>query len=141
MFINHRGRPKTIVSDHGAEVTSNAIFAWSKNQVVARHYTAPGKPMQKGYIESFNDKMRGELLNESLFRNLTHARQATSARGTDYNTARLHSSSSYRTPAAFAAHITTTGSVTARTNGSMPQPVAQPAPQGVTLAKTLIATG
>ena len=130
-----------IVSDHGTEFTSNAIFAWSKDQGVAWHYIAPGKPMQNGYIESFNGKMRDELLNESLFLSLAHARQAIAAWVADYNTARPHSSLSYRTPAAFAAQITATGSVTALVNGSVPEPVAQPAPQGVTLAETLIAAG
>ena len=139
--IAQRGKPAMIVSDHGTEFTSNAMFAWSKDQGVAWHYIAPGKPMQNGYIESFNGRMRDELLNESLFLSLAHARQAIAAWVADYNTARPHSSLSYRTPAAFAALITATGPVTALANGSVPGPVAQPAPQGVTLAETLIATG
>ena len=56
--------------------TSNAVFAWAKDQGVAWHYIAPGKPMQNGHIESFNGKMCDELLNESLFLGLTHTRQA-----------------------------------------------------------------
>jgi len=64
-----------IVSDHGTEFTSNAILAWSKEHKVEWHYIAPGKPMQNGYIESFNGRMRDELLNESLF-GLDHARSA-----------------------------------------------------------------
>ena len=139
--IAQRGKPAMIVSDHGTEFTSNAIFAWAKDHGVVWHYIAPGKPMQNGYIESFNGKMRDELLNESLFLSLAHARQAIAAWVADYNTARPHSSLSYRTPAAFAAQITATGSVTALVNGSVPEPVAQPAPQGVTLAETLIAAG
>lgn len=141
VLIARRGRPEMIVSDNGTELTSNAIFAWTKNQRVAWHYIAPGKPMQNGYIESFNGRMRDELLNESLFLGMAHAREAIAAWVADYNTARPHSSLNYRTPAAFAAEITATGSGPALVNGSVPKPVAQPAPQGVTMAETLIAAG
>jgi transposase InsO family protein len=48
---------------------------WSKEHQVEWHYIAPGKPMQNGYIESFNGRMRDELLNESLFLDLDQARQ------------------------------------------------------------------
>ena len=56
-----------IVSDHGTEFTSNAILALSKDHRVEWHYIAPGKPMQNGFVESFNGRMRDELLNEDLF--------------------------------------------------------------------------
>ena len=56
-----------IVSDNGTELTSNAILAWSKDQKVEWHYIAPGRPMRNGYVESFNGRMRDELLKESLF--------------------------------------------------------------------------
>ncbi len=56
-----------IVSDNGTELTSNAIFAWCKDHKIDWHYIASGKPMQHGYVESFNGKMRDELLNETLF--------------------------------------------------------------------------
>ena len=46
-----------IVSDNGTELTSHAIFAWAKDQRIAWHYIMPGKPMQNGYVESFNGKM------------------------------------------------------------------------------------
>ena len=68
------------------------------------HYIAPGRPMQNGYIESFNGRMRDELLNESLFIDLDQARQLIGAWVTDYNTARPHSSLGYKTPAAYAGH-------------------------------------
>ncbi len=63
-LLERRGKPGMIVSDHGTEFTSNAILAWSKEHKVEWHYIAPGKPMQNGYIESFNGRMRDELLNE-----------------------------------------------------------------------------
>lgn len=53
-LISRRGKPDTIVSDHGTEFPSNAILAWSKDDRVDWHYIAPGKPMQNGYVESFN---------------------------------------------------------------------------------------
>jgi len=56
-----------IVSDNGTEFTSNAVLRWSKEHRVEWHYIAPGKPMQNDYIESFNGRMRDEVLNESLF--------------------------------------------------------------------------
>lgn len=72
-LIFDRGKPGMIVSDHGTEFTSNAILAWSKDHKVEWHYIAPGKPMQNGFVESFNGRRRDELLNESLFLGLNHA--------------------------------------------------------------------
>src|SRR6266702_8868530 len=57
----------SIRGELGTEFTSNAVLRWSKEHHVEWHYIAPGKPMQNGYIESFNGRMRDELLNESLF--------------------------------------------------------------------------
>ena len=101
-LISTRGKPRMIVSDNGTEFTSNAILSWAKDHRVEWHYIAPGKPMQNGYIESFNGRMRDELLNESLFMDLNQARKLISAWIADYNTARPHSSLGYKTPAAYA---------------------------------------
>jgi putative transposase len=73
-LIKRRGKPGMIVSDNGTEFTSNAMFAWAQDNRVAWHFIAPGKPMQNGFCESFNGRMRDELLNESLFLGLDHAR-------------------------------------------------------------------
>jgi transposase InsO family protein len=67
VLIGVRGKPQMIVSDNGTEFTSNAILARAIDHQVEWHYIAPGKPMQNGYIESFNGRRRDELLNESLF--------------------------------------------------------------------------
>jgi putative transposase len=132
-LIARRGKPGMIVSDHGTEFTSNAILAWSKDHKVEEwHYIAPGKPMQNGFCESFNGRMRDELLNESLFFSLAHARSAISEWVEDYNIARPHSSLGYQTPAAYAGSITATGSDAALFEGPAPPPVAQPASYGVT---------
>jgi len=65
-LIAERGKPGMIVSDKGTELTSNAVLAWCGEIGVEWHYIAPGKPMQNGYVESFNGRMRDELLNETL---------------------------------------------------------------------------
>jgi transposase InsO family protein len=141
-LIGRRGKPGMIVSDHGTEFTSNAILAWSKDHMVEWHYIAPGKPTQNAYVESFNGRMRDELLNEILFFGLDHARSAILEWAQDYNTTRPHSSLGYQTPATFAAIITATGYDTALIDGSASSPVAQPAPYGVSpTAEALIATG
>jgi putative transposase len=74
-LIGRRGKPGMIVSDNGTELTSHAILTWCAEHRIEWHYIAPGKPMQNGYIESFNGRMRDELLNESLFFGLDHARE------------------------------------------------------------------
>jgi len=140
-LIRQRGRPSMIVSDNGTEFTSMAILGWAEDYKVAWHYIAPGKPTQNGFVESFNGRMRDELLNESLFFGLEHARQKLAAWTTDYNTRRPHSSIGYQTPAAYAATLNATGRSAARSGNSAARPVAQPAPQGVSTAVTLVAVG
>jgi transposase InsO family protein len=141
-LIIRRGKPDMIVSDHGTEFTSNAILAWSKDHRVEWHYIAPGKPMQNGYVESFNGRMRDELLNESLFFGLDHARNALAEWVEDYNTTRPHSSLGYQTPATFAATIAATGADASLDRGFASPPVAQAAPYGVSpTAEALIAAG
>jgi putative transposase len=106
VLIETRGKPQMIVSDHGTEFTSNAILGWAIDHQVEWHYIAPGKPMQNGFVESFNGRMRDELLNESLFLDLNHTRQLIGAWVTDYNTARPHSALGYQTPVAYAEQLT-----------------------------------
>ena len=66
-LVIERGKPKMVVSDNGSELTSNAILTWADQSRIAWHYIAPGKPMQNAFIESFNGRLRDELLNETLF--------------------------------------------------------------------------
>ena len=141
VLIESRGKPDMIVSDHGTEFTSNAILGWAEAHRIAWHYIAPGKPMQNGYIESFNGRMRDELLNESLFMDLNHARRNIGAWVADYNTTRPHSSLGYRTPEDYADQLTATGPRAALPDGSARGPVAHTAPKGVSTVETLIATG
>jgi putative transposase len=97
-----RGYPCMIVSDNGTELTSNAILAWQQRGV-EWHYIAPGKPMQNGFVESFNGRLRDECLNEHLFANLKDAREIIEEWRTDYHTNRPHSSLNGLTPTEFAA--------------------------------------
>jgi putative transposase len=100
-LMTERGRPKMVVSDNGTELTSNAILAWADQSRVAWHY-APGKPMQNAFIESFNGRLRDELLNEMLFTSLAQARVALGRWRADYNDARPHSQLGWKTPSEFA---------------------------------------
>jgi hypothetical protein len=104
-LIAERGRPGMIVSDNGTELTSNAVLVWCGEAAVEWHYTNPGKPTQYAFVESFNGRMRDELLNETMFMSLGHAREKIAAWIDDYNAARPHSSLGYATPAAFAAEL------------------------------------
>ncbi len=84
-LIARRGKPRTIVSDNGTEMTSMAILKWCQETKVEWHYIAPGKPMQNGFVESFNGSFRDECLNETLFSSLAQARAAITAWKEDYN--------------------------------------------------------
>ena len=141
-LIAQRGKPGMIVSDNGTELTSNAVLAWCGEIGVEWHYIAPGKPMQNGYVESFNGRMRDELLNETLFTSLAHAREKIAAWVDDYNTGRPHSALGYATPAAFAADLRKQGAASLRiAGGYATQPLASPALSRNNDAEALIATG
>ena len=90
--IARRGRPALCVSDNGTELTSMAILRWSQESRVDWHYIAPGKPTQNAFVESFNGRLRDELLNETLFTSLAHARAALAAWQDDYNPVSQHPS-------------------------------------------------
>ena len=124
-LVAERGKPGTIVSDNGTELTSNAILTWAGETKIDWHYIAPGKPTQNGYVESFNGRMRDELLNETLFLSMGHARDILAGWVEDYNTERPHSSLDYATPAAFAAGFDQQRAAPLRiAKGYAPQPVA-----------------
>ncbi|WP_230279135.1 IS3 family transposase [Croceicoccus sp. Ery15] len=126
-LIAQRGKPGMIVSDNGTELTSNAVLAWCGEIGVEWHYIAPGRPMQNGYVESFNGRMRDELLNETLFLSMAHARVEIAAWVDDYNRERPHSSLGYATPAAFAAELDKQWPASLRPSGSATQPIASTA--------------
>lgn len=102
ILIKERGKPNTIVSDNGTEFTSMAILKWCQEANVGWHYIAPGKPMQNGFVESFNGSFRDECLNEILFSTLTDARHQIKLWKEDYNEVRPHSSLGNLTPREYA---------------------------------------
>ena len=122
-LMTERGKPRMIVSDNGTEFTSNAILGWAGKAKVEWHYIAPGKPMQNGFIESFNGRLRDEFLNETLFTTLTQARATLSIWRADYNGTRPHSKLNWQTPSAFARTFHPRRDLTLRSaKGSAPDP-------------------
>lgn len=97
------------ISGNGIELTSNAILTWADQSRVAWHYIAPGKPMQNAFIESFNGRLRDELLNETLFTSLPQARATLGCWRADYNGIRPHSQLGWKTPSEFARIVTRAG--------------------------------
>lgn len=141
-LIERRGKPGMIVSDNGTELTSNAILAWSRDHKVEWHYIAPGRPMRNGYVESLNGRMRDELLNESLFFGLDHARSAIAEWADHYDNFRPHASLGYQTPADYAGIIAATGSIATQCVSFAFPPVAPNTPFGLLkTAEALIAAG
>jgi putative transposase len=140
-LVARRGKPAVIVSDHGTEFTSNAMLAWTEEAKVGWHFIAPGKPMQNGVCESFNGRMRDELLNETMFFDLAHARVALARWVADYNQHRPHSALRYQTPAAFAASFTVMGDRRSNPDQLRRSPIAPVAPPRHSHPATLASTG
>lgn len=101
-LIEMRGKPRSIVSDNGTELTSRAMLRWQLETGVGWHYIQPGKPQQNAFIESFNGRLRDECLNETLFSTLHEARRIIEAWRVDYNEERPHTSLNGLTPNEFA---------------------------------------
>jgi putative transposase len=143
-LITERGRPAMCVSDNGTELTSMAILRWSQEAQIEWHYIAPGKPTQNAFIESFNGRLRDELLNETLFRSLAHARAVLADWKEDYNTVRPHSAIGNLPPAAYAKlsdpAMQRDGTLRLLA-GSAPHPVAPPSPMGSNEQQTLLISG
>ena len=97
-----RGEPEFIRSDNGPEFISNAVKKWLEVSGVKTLYVAPGSPWENGYVESFNSKLRDELLNRELFLHIDELRYLVDRWRMDYNHYRPHSSLDYMAPAAFA---------------------------------------
>ena len=93
-----RGVPKHIRSDNGAEFTAKAVRGWLKKVGVNTLYIEPGSPWENGFIESFNGKLRDELLQGEIFYTLKEAKVLIEQWRNEYNTIRPHSSLGYRPP-------------------------------------------
>ena len=97
-----RGYPRAVRTDNGPEFTSRIFMAWAQAHGIRHILIQPGRPMQNGYIESFNGKFRDEHLNEAWFATLHEARAALGIWRQDYNEVRPHSSVGRIPPARFA---------------------------------------
>ena len=98
-----RGLPRQIRSDNGPEFLSRAVDQWAYEQGLQWHTIQPGRPMENGYVESFNGRFRDECLNENWFIDLGDAREKIAEWKQDYNQVRPHSALGYRTPEEFRA--------------------------------------
>ena len=94
-----RGIPEHIRSDNGPEFTAKAVRKWLERLGVKTLFIEPGSPWENGYIESFNGKLRDELLNREIFTTLTEAKVLIEDWRREYNQVRPHSSLGYRPPA------------------------------------------
>ena len=109
------GIPEHIRSDNGPEMIAKRLRNWLGRLGTKTLYITPGSPGENGYCESFNGKLRDELLNRELFLSLKEARWVIDRWRLDYNHHRIHSALDYQTPAAYAA-------VCAPTAPAAPQP-------------------
>ena len=144
VIIAWRGRPAMCVSDNGTELTGMAVLRFSQERQIEWHYIAPGKPTQNAFIESFNARLRDELLNETLFTSLAQVRAVLAAWKDDYNNARPHSALGNLTPTQYAncgVPGTQRGGTLRYVEGFAPRPVAPPSPLGSNTNGTLPIAG
>ena len=94
-----RGVPEHIRSDNGPEFTATVVRQWLKNVGVKTLFIEPGSPWENGYVESFNGKLRDELLEREIFYSLNEAKVLIEMWRKHYNQIRPHSSLGYRPPA------------------------------------------
>jgi putative transposase len=101
------GKPRSITVDHGTEFTSRALDDWAYRRGVLLDFIRPGKPVENGYIESFNGKLRDECLNANQFLSIDDARSKIEAWRTDYNLNRPHSGLGNVSPAEWLKRVKT----------------------------------
>ena len=98
-LLIYRGIPEHIRSDNGSEFTAKMVRKWLNRLGVKTLFIDPGSPWENGYIESFNGKLRDELLNREIFTTLEEAKVLIEQWRREYNQIRPHSSLGYRPPA------------------------------------------
>jgi len=101
-LVKLRGAPESITTDNGSEFVGQAMDAWAHQAGVKLDFIRPGRPVQNGYIESFNGRLRDECLNGEIFFSLSDAREKLERWRHDYNQKRPHTALADRTPAEFA---------------------------------------
>jgi hypothetical protein len=144
LFSVH-GEPEFIRSDNGPEFIANNVRAWLARAGVQTLFIEPGSPWQNAYVESFNSRLRDELLDRDLFTSLTEAKVLVEQYRLEHNHERPHSSLGYRTPVEFAAlqpssalSTPATANVTSAPDGA---PVFEHSPDEGSIMATLIAGG
>lgn len=100
--VAERARPESITVDNGSEFAGRALDTWPYLNHVKLDFIRPGKPVENGFIESFNGKLRDECLNSEVFFSIEDARQKLERWREDYNHHRPHSALAWLPPAAFA---------------------------------------
>ena len=126
-----RGVPKHLRSDNGPEFIAAALRRWLEVTKSETLYIAPGAPWENGYAESFNSKVRDELLNAEEFGSLLEAKVLAKGWRREYNHVRPHSALGYRTPAEYGAMVPRADSAALR----------RPEEPSVTVDPTLTAPG
>jgi len=105
--VAERGTPFSITVDNGSEFAGRAMDAWAHHRGVQLAFIRPGRPVENGFIESFNGRLRDECLNVELFVSIEEAQQILEAWRFDYNHHRPHSALGDKAPATYAAHVET----------------------------------
>lgn len=113
-LVIERAAPEHIRSDNGPEFIAAEIRAWIKKVGSSTLFIEPGAPWENAYIESFNSKLRDELLSCELFTSFAETRYLAERYRVEYNTRRPHSSLDYQTPAEFAASCSPSDSASLR---------------------------
>ena len=109
-----RGIPKFIRSDNVPEFIAEAVKRWLLDKEVETLYIEPGSPWENGYIESFNGRLRDEVLDREVFYSVKEAKVIVENWRLEYNNHRPHSGLGYMTPAVFASSCNPPGSATLR---------------------------
>jgi len=104
-IVRERGKPKTIRCDNGPEFAGRVLDQWAFFNGVELDFSRPAKPTDNAFIESFNARVRQELLNASWFTSLAEARERMAAWRREYNEDRPHSSLKNRTPQEYAEEV------------------------------------
>lgn len=102
-IVAARGAPESITSDNGSEFVGKAMEVWSHQTGVKLDFIRPGRPVENGFVESFNGRLRDECLNVEVFLDATDAQRKLERWRSDFNRNRPHSALDDRTPAEFAA--------------------------------------
>lgn len=127
-----RGVPKHLRCDNGPEFIAKSLRKHLENTDIETLYIEPGSPWENGYVESFNSRLRDELLNVEEFEDLAEARWHLERYRVAYNTVRPHSSLVYQTPTAFAERCATSASVATLPSLQRHTPPPQETPETIT---------